>query len=97
MDEHDSHALNLGRILANFQSLETSLRSAIAQLGNLWRAPYDVSNLKVRDQVNADPFTNYDSLSKLIEKFNSLLGPTLALQVAREKDDGHAASLPPRA
>jgi hypothetical protein len=81
MLDHDSHALNLDRILAYFQSLETSLRSAIAHLSKLWRAPYDVSTLKIGDQVNADPFTNYDTLSKLIERFNSLVPPADQIDV----------------
>ena len=70
----DEHAYSLGKLLANFQSLEFILR---AFLWNLPLAPScgvpcgtDIYSLPVGTELDECAFTNYDSLGKLIEKYN---------------------------
>ena len=73
-NEVDKHALRLGRLVGNFQSLEFALRAFLvndeiasgdssAKFANL----YDMNG---GDIVPENAFTNYDTLSKLIKKYN---------------------------
>lgn len=74
--KQEQHPLNLGKLLVNFQSLEFALRAFI------WESEKDtkqdvsshtelkLDKLKEGDRVAENAFTNYDSLSVLIDKYN---------------------------
>jgi len=69
----DEHAMNLGRILGNLQSLESMLRMTIGTIDKSRRSANDFSALKVGDRVPADAVTNYDSLGPTIRFYNRLV------------------------
>ena len=68
------HALRLGKLLGNLQSLEALLRIYLlkvgtgASLGAPAKKPY--WDLLEGEVVDDDEFTNYDSLGQLIAKYN---------------------------
>jgi hypothetical protein len=71
----DKHGLNLGKLVGNFQSLEFALRAflindEIAQKGPLSKSATDMHEMNEGDIVPENAFTNYDTLAKLIEKYN---------------------------
>ena len=74
--KQEQHPLNLGKLLVNFQSLEFALRAFIWESEKVARQ--DVSSptelkldkFKEGDRVAENAFTNYDSLSVLIDKYN---------------------------
>ena len=71
----DKHALNLGKLVGNFQSLEFVLRAfltndEIAQRGSLPKSATDMHEMNEGDIVPENAFTNYDTLGQLIEKYN---------------------------
>jgi hypothetical protein len=72
--ELDKHALPLGRLVGNLQSLEFALRAFLLNnevaLGMLSHIPRDPNKLTEGDIVPEDAFTNYDNLGELIEKYN---------------------------
>jgi len=65
----DEHSKNLGKIVANLQSLEFSLRVFLLEADGT-RSNVDYSRLNVGDQIAEDAFTNWDQLSDLIRKYN---------------------------
>ncbi len=71
MDLND-HALALGRMVGNLQSLEMSLRAFLENHESTTSPNY--FRLRVGDQVPVSAFSNYDSLAQLMRKFNSILG-----------------------
>jgi hypothetical protein len=68
------HALKLGKLLGNLQSLEAVLRVYLVKIGDKSRPRKTIQhsywNLRVGDVIEVDEFSNYDSLGKLIRKFN---------------------------
>jgi hypothetical protein len=71
----DKHALNLGKLVGNFQALEFVLRAfltnaEIAQRGPLPKSATDMHKMNEGDMVPENAFTNYDTLGQLIEKYN---------------------------
>jgi hypothetical protein len=65
------HVLRLGKLLGNLQSLETLLRVYLLKVGSgdsVVKKPY--WDLVVGDIVDDDEFSNYDTLGKLVEKYN---------------------------
>jgi hypothetical protein len=71
----DKHALNLGKLVGNFQSLEFALRAfltndEIAQRGSVPKSATDMHKMNEGDIVPENAFTNYDTLRQLIEKYN---------------------------
>jgi hypothetical protein len=84
-----NHALLLGKLLGNLQSLETLLRvylmSARSDPAGTKPPGADYWKLVAGDEVPEDPFSNYDTLSTLINKFNSsvpALGPSQQVDTA---------------
>jgi hypothetical protein len=68
------HALCLGKLIGNLQSLEVLLRiyllnvSAAAKTGRTTKKPY--WDLAVGETVDDDEFSNYDTLGQLVTKYN---------------------------
>lgn len=71
----DEHARYLGKLVANFQSLEFILRAFLQQLPTA--PPFglahgtDIYSFPVGTEVPVNELTNFDSLGQLIKKFNS--------------------------
>lgn len=73
--EEKQHPLNLGKLLVNFQSLEFVLRAFLLKIEEMSGSPLaqlkDLHDLREGDEVPENAFTNYDTLGKLIEKYNN--------------------------
>jgi len=73
----DEHARHLGRLLSNLQSLEFLLRAFLSQLPGA--RPFglpdgtDIYSFPVGARVPENDLTSYDSLTQLLEKFNSAM------------------------
>lgn len=69
---YELHALNLGKLLGNLQSIEMGARLAIVKLdtrtARLVRAQLPLA--KVGDDVEVNAFSNSDDLRQTLEKFN---------------------------
>ncbi len=64
-----NHALNLGKLVGNLQSLETLLRFFLKKK-NPNAATKSMAPFVVGQSRDEDEFTNYDTLGVLIEKYN---------------------------
>src|SRR5882762_4134372 len=87
----DQHAHKLGKLLSNFQSLELLLRVFLQGDKPLGLPP--MSNLFVSPVGTVVPIsdiTNYDSLGRLIERYNvqmeTLKKPTLDVTLVEVRD-----------
>ncbi|MDP3774015.1 MAG: hypothetical protein Q8Q85_07070 [Gemmatimonadales bacterium] len=73
------HALKLGKLVGNLQSLEAVLRVYLLKIGEKPRPAKQQSHsywdLVVGDVINADEFSNYDTLGTLVRKFNDDVRP----------------------
>jgi hypothetical protein len=75
-NQQDKHALSLGKLVANLQSLEFLLRGFLSTIydadsdGLIPDMPRDVYNLPVGSIVPENYITNYLSLGKLIDAYN---------------------------
>lgn len=71
----DNHALHLGKLVGNLQSLEALLRFYLLKIAQKQTPPASAGpsywRMSVGDVVPEDAFTNYDSLGALINKFNA--------------------------
>jgi len=75
LSEAEKHALNLGKLVGNFQSLEFALRAfltndEIAQRGSLPQSATNMHDMNEGDIVPENALTNYDTLGQLIKKYN---------------------------
>ncbi len=84
-----NHALLLGKLVGNLQSLEALLRVFLVKRGSKRRGvalPHpSFGKLAVGDYVPEDEFTNFDSLGDLIKKYNadvSSLDPSLQVDAS---------------
>lgn len=71
-EQFESHALNLGKLLGNLQSLEMGARLAIVKLDQ-WAAGQvqtQLSQVKAGELVELNTFTNNDDLTQTLEKYN---------------------------
>jgi len=70
--EIDRHALGIGQIIGNLHSLELAMRLFLdrAKSGNSSAPKPDLFSLKAGDRVGVTPFTNYDSLGRVIDRYN---------------------------
>jgi hypothetical protein len=77
LSEVDRHCLFLGKLVANFQSLEWILRTFLVNkdmaLGVSFEESHRIWELTLGEQISENAFTNYDSLKKCIRKYNSSL------------------------
>jgi hypothetical protein len=80
------HALRLGKLLGNLQSLEVLLRVYLLKVGagstagHVTKKPY--WDLVVGEIVDDDEFSNFDTLGQLVEKYNqdiAIREPALAV------------------
>jgi hypothetical protein len=75
--EQEQHPINLGKLLVNFQSLEFVLRAFLYEStkNTIQNASshdkLKLDKLKEGDLVGENAFTNYDTLKKLIVKYNN--------------------------
>lgn len=73
----DKHALNLGKLVGSYHSLEFVLRAFLSQEENSGgKGPNhgtDPYQLPVGSEMAEDPLTNYDSLTQLMTKANKHL------------------------
>jgi hypothetical protein len=69
---YEVHALSLGKLLGNLQSIEMGARLAIAKLDARAAqiAQSQLSTVKVGDDVEVNAFSNSDDLRQTLEKFN---------------------------
>jgi len=75
MPSMEKYFEGLGKLVANFQSLEFALRAflvnnEIASGGSFPQSP-NLHNMNEGDIVSLNAFTNYDTLGQLIKKYNS--------------------------
>ena len=65
----NDHVLRLGKLLGNLQSLECMLRFYLLKRD---KGALSLSYwaLQVGDEIPSDAFSNYDSLGKMLDKFN---------------------------
>ena len=79
-----NHAMTLGMLVGNLHSLEAMMRlSLLSTEAGRSQVPY--WDLRVGDVVPVDAFTNYDSLSRIVSKYNSWVSqydPTLQVDPA---------------
>ena len=72
--ESDIYVKNLGKLVANLQSLEFVLRAFLINReiasGSTFPQSKSLNNMSVGDVVDENAFTNFDTLSKLIDKYN---------------------------
>lgn len=70
----DIHCLNLGRLLANFQTLELYIRAVLSECPGAayhgLKPNENIYDCVVGCELNESPMTNFDSLSDLIKGFN---------------------------
>jgi hypothetical protein len=73
----DRHCLYLGKLLANFHSLEFILRSFLVNKeiasGSPFKESHRLWELRVGEEVSLNAFTNYDTLLKCIRKYNTIV------------------------
>lgn len=78
------YATALGKIVANLQSLEFTLRAFLYQRGDPPHQPLaagaDLYDLRVGDAAPENALTSYDSLGQLVDRYNRVVNdPQLAL------------------
>lgn len=71
----NEHALALGKLVSNLQSLEFALRAFLVndeiRAGSSFPQSANLNNMDIDDVVPLNAFTNYDTLGKLIRRYNS--------------------------
>ena len=71
----DKHALALGKLVGNFQSLEFALRAFLLNdevaLGKVVLHSPNLNDMNEGDVVRLNAFTDYDNLGQLIDRYNS--------------------------
>jgi len=71
----DKHALALGKLIGNFQSLEFALRAFLLNdevaSGKVILPSANLNDMNEGDIVRLNAFTNYDNLVQLIARYNS--------------------------
>ena len=70
----ERHALNLGKLLANLQSIEMGARMAIVKLDKRAadQEQSQLPQLKAGDMVELNALTNGDDLRQTLEKYNKM-------------------------
>jgi hypothetical protein len=76
INDEERHYVSLGKLVGNLQSLEFLLRGFLATVydagpdGLINGMPKDMGALQIGEKVPVNHMTNYDSLGKLIDKYN---------------------------
>jgi len=75
LNEADKHALRLGKLVGNIQSLEFALRAFLVNneidLGSRFPQSANLHDMNEGDIAPLNSFTNYDNLGQLIKKYNN--------------------------
>jgi len=74
----EDYVTSLGKLIGNLHSLEMALRAHLGGLDESATQPFSpiqLENLHPGIQLPENAFTNFDSLAKLIRKFNCSLSP----------------------
>lgn len=71
--DSDAHALRLGKLIANIQSLETLARIVVAHIEGIENQ--DIWKLPVGTRVPATALTNYDALRGVLRAYNGHAKP----------------------
>lgn len=71
--ENDEYYAKLGLLLGNLHSLEFALRAFLFKRNSDSEPVVDFKRATEGDWVEINSFTNYDSLSKLVDKFNHIV------------------------
>jgi len=71
MNIDDKHALLIGQILWNLQSLEFVIRASLFNLHSRTKPGPKLYNMKVGDSVEENELTDYAQLNKLIKRYNN--------------------------
>jgi hypothetical protein len=81
----ESHAINLGKLVGNLQSLEMMARMVIVRLDQraAERVRTQLPQVRAGDLVEINAFTNGDDLTQTLEKYNKRTTPGCRLDVAR--------------
>ena len=72
------HVQRMGTLVVNLQSLEFALRGFLYNCETGWTnqgGPSFLENIAKGRQLEVNAFTNYDTLAKLIDKYNSQVRP----------------------
>jgi len=79
-DNVPTHTVKMGQLVVNMQSLEFALRAFLYNNEKEWKKtdtePEFLKKIKEGDMVPENAFTNYDTLGKLIDKYNQIIKPT---------------------
>jgi len=79
----EAHALSLGKLIGNLQSLEMGARMALVKFDQ--RAAEQVKtqlpHVKAGDLVELNAFTNSDDLTQSLEKFNKRVKPECRIDI----------------
>ncbi len=77
MNNQEKMQQNIGRLISNLQSLEFVLRLFLVEINRKRNSSEiikgEINNYKVGEEINENPFTNYDSLKEIINKVNAIL------------------------
>jgi len=68
----------LGKLLMNLHALEFAIRAFLVKINENTEPRVDINSVKEGDWIEINSFTNYDSLKRLVTKYNNLLGSTSA-------------------
>lgn len=71
--QDDEYLKRLGTLVGNLHALESVLRYFLLEHNKGCEPMVDIQNLAVGDRVPSNSFTNYDSLGKLVDKFNKVV------------------------
>ncbi len=66
----DNHAVAIGRLVANLQSLEVALRAFLLKDNEATEPPISLEHLSVGDTVAENSFTDWAALAELVSRFN---------------------------
>jgi len=68
-----THVMKLGKLVGNFHSLEFVVRLAIKVLSKDATPGVDVHKIRIGDAIPADAICDYDSLGRVIDRYNALV------------------------
>lgn len=73
MNRFEAHALRLGKLVGNLQSIELAARLALTKLqtpARLAEAETELPRIRQGDRVTKSAITNSDDLSRTLQKYN---------------------------
>ena len=73
--EESEYLLTLGKLVANLHSLEFSLRAFLLKNFESREPKVNLTNIIAGDEVPLNSFTNYDTLGRVIDRYNEVVQP----------------------